>query len=139
MLLKILNSACIRIGFYQMFKNIIGFDYKIDAQYSKSTFPPHNIIEVDANTWELELACAGYPKDAINIQQHGRELVVSGEGSKDDHIQFIVKGISTKSFIKRFAIADGINVASATYHQGILSIKLVREILKPKTITIDIT
>ena len=52
---------------------------------------------------------------------------------------FIYRGIATRSFERRFALADHIQVKGADIKDGLLSIELVREIpesMKPKKIDI---
>ena len=51
----------------------------------------------------------------------------------------IHKGISTKDFVKTFALAEFVEVKSAELDDGILSIELIKNIpeeKKPKTIKI---
>ena len=52
---------------------------------------------------------------------------------------YIYRGIATRSFERRFALADHIQVKGADMKDGLLSIELVREIpeaMKPKKISI---
>jgi molecular chaperone IbpA len=69
-------------------------------------------------------------------------LIVSGrknEVSEKEDSDFIYRGIATRSFERRFALADHIQVKGADMKDGLLSIELVREIpeaMKPKKIEI---
>jgi molecular chaperone IbpA len=69
-------------------------------------------------------------------------LVVSGrknEESEEKGSDFIYRGIANRSFERRFALADHIQVKGADLKDGLLSIELVREIpeaMKPKKINI---
>ena len=59
--------------------------------------------------------------------------------SEDDKVEMIHKGISTKDFVKTFALAEFVEVKSAEIIDGILSIELIKNIpeeKKPKTIKI---
>jgi len=59
----------------------------------------------------------------------------SGEKGSD----YIYRGIATRSFERRFALADHIQVRGADMKDGLLSIELVREIpeaMKPRKIDI---
>ena len=69
-------------------------------------------------------------------------LVVSGkkkDESEDRGSDYIYRGIATRSFERRFALADHIQVRGADLKDGLLSIDLVREIpeaMKPRKIDI---
>ena len=70
-------------------------------------------------------------------------LVVSGrksDESEEKGSDFIYRGIANRSFERRFALADHIQVKGADLKDGLLSIALVREIpesMKPKKISIE--
>ena len=69
-------------------------------------------------------------------------LIVSGRKSDESEQKngdFIYRGIANRSFERRFALADHIQVKGADLKDGLLSIELVREIpeaMKPKKINI---
>jgi molecular chaperone IbpA len=72
-------------------------------------------------------------------------LLVSGrkqeetDGDSSGGNNYIYRGIATRSFERRFALADHIQVRGADMKDGLLSIELVREIpeaMKPKKINI---
>ena len=69
-------------------------------------------------------------------------LLVSGkksEESEDRSSDYIYRGIATRSFERRFALADQIQVRGADLKDGLLAIELVREIpeaMKPRKIDI---
>ena len=61
------------------------------------------------------------------------------EESEEKGSDYIYRGIATRSFERRFALADHIQVRGADMKDGLLSIDLVREIpeaMKPKKINI---
>jgi molecular chaperone IbpA len=58
---------------------------------------------------------------------------------EDDSAQYLHKGIASRDFEQSFALADDVRVVDASMQDGILSIRLEREIpehKKPRTITI---
>ena len=69
-------------------------------------------------------------------------LIVSGrknEESEEKGSDYIYRGIANRSFERRFALADHIQVRGADLKDGLLSIELVREIpeaMKPRKIDI---
>ena len=114
----------------------------LDSNVSKtvSTFPPHNILKLDDNRYIVELAVAGFSRDEIDITVDDGNLVIKGEKEeKDTGIQYLHKGIGTRSFTKTLRIADTVEVKGAEFKDGILKIGLeniIPEHKKPKKIEI---
>jgi len=106
-----------------------------------NNFPPHNIVKLDENKYVVELAVAGFGKDDIDIQVQENTLTIKGEkkeGTPD--LEYLHRGIGTRSFTKSITIADTIEVKGAEYKDGILRIGLeniIPEHKKPRKIEID--
>ena len=85
---------------------------------------------------------AGFKPDEIDITSQQNQLVVSGrksEESEEKGSDYIYRGIANRSFERRFALADHIQVTGADLKDGLLAIELKREIpeaMKPKKINI---
>jgi molecular chaperone IbpA len=100
-------------------------------------------IKLGDNDYRIELAVAGFKPDEIDITAQQNVLVVTGrkkdeaeEGKSND---YIYRGIATRSFERRFALADHIQVRGADLKDGLLAIELKREIpeaMKPRKISI---
>ena len=127
------------LGFERLFHDM---EKMLDSNVSKtvSTFPPHNILKLDDNHYIVELAVAGFSKDEIDITVDDGNLVIKGEKEeKDTGIQYLHKGIGTRSFTKTLRIADTVEVKGAEFKDGILKIGLeniIPEHKKPKKIEI---
>lgn len=106
---------------------------------NKSTYPPYNIIQVDdEETYLIEIAAAGFTKSDIEITSQDNSLTVTGRKDTDS-ADYVHKGIAARDFEQKFALADDVKVISASMKDGILSIRLEREIpehKKPRTISI---
>jgi len=66
-------------------------------------------------------------------------LVVSGRKQESDEGRYIHRGIAARSFERRFALGDYVQVKNAELRDGLLSIELAREIpeeMKPRKIEI---
>jgi molecular chaperone IbpA len=124
------------------FDNIIGeLDALLNAQAPTSTFPPHNIIKVDDYNYVVELAIAGFSKEDIQITLKDGQLEIRGSNpvGDDNDVQYLHKGIGTRSFVKTIKLADTVEVRGAVFKDGILKIGLenvVPESKKPRTIEI---
>lgn len=121
----------------------IGFDslfYSLDTLASHNTsFPPHNIVKIDDESYALEMAVAGFNDEEISITLDKSELIIAGSKKNPRTSGFIHHGIATRSFTKKFEIAEHIVVKEATIDNGILTVELKLEIpeeLKPKQIPI---
>ncbi len=112
----------------------------MDVQKAASNFPPHNILKLDDSRYIVELAVAGFSKDEIEISVEDDTLIVKGERKDvEANIQYLHKGIGTRSFTKTLTIADTIEVKGAEFKDGILRIGLeniVPEHKKPRKIEI---
>ena len=130
-------------------RSTVGFDRLFDmlenssAGGAQENYPPFDLIRLGENDYRIELAVAGFKSDEIDITAQQNVLVVSGrkkeeaeEGKGND---YIYRGIATRSFERRFALADHIQVRNADLRDGLLSIELKREIpeaMKPRKISI---
>jgi molecular chaperone IbpA len=138
-----------RISFSPLHHSTLGFDrffddveklMNVDVQKSVSNFPPHNILKLDDTHYIVELAVAGFSKDEIEISVDDGTLTVKGD-KKDTqtNVQYLHKGIGTRSFTKSLTIADTVEVKGAEFKDGILSIGLeniIPEHKKPRKIEI---
>ena len=129
-------------------RSTVGFDRLFDmlenstAGQAQENYPPFDLIKLGDNDYRIDLAVAGFKPDEIDITAQQNVLVVSGkkrEESENKGSDYIYRGIATRSFERRFALADHIQVRGADLKDGLLSIELVREIpeaMKPRKISI---
>lgn len=122
------------VGFQNQFKF---FEELLGATQSK--FPPYDILSTDENEYEIRFAVAGFKKSDIDIQCANGVLTVKGNIENEDTDAYFYKGIATRDFTQTFPLAEYVEVTSASMEDGILTIKLVRELpdeLQPRTIKI---
>lgn len=138
-----------RISFGPLNHSTLGFDrffdeveklMSVDTRAVTSSFPPHNIIKLDDTHYLVELAVAGFSKDEIEISVDAGNLVIKGEKKeKESNVQYLHRGIGTRSFTKSLTIADTVEVRGAEFNDGILKIGLeniIPESKKPRKIEI---
>jgi molecular chaperone IbpA len=117
-------------------------------QFAKNIpgYPPYNIVKVDDNKYQIELAVAGFGKSDIDIELANNTLVVKGgvtsnlPTTEDNPITYLWKGISDKTFTRSFTLADTVEVKNAEYINGMLKIFLenvIPESKKPKKVDIN--
>lgn len=132
-----------------LYRSTIGFDRvaslldsfkNIDIE--SSGFPPYDIIRHDENRYQITIALAGFSKDDLDIEVKENVLTVRGEkvsDIKNQDREILHKGIAERNFVRRFQLADYVEVKSADLKNGLLHIELAREIpeaMKTRTIKI---
>ena len=129
-------------------RSTVGFDRLFDMLENSSVgqaqenYPPFDLIKKGDNDYCIQLAVAGFKADEIDITAQQNVLIVSGRKTEEESQKdgdFIYRGIANRSFERRFALADHIQVKGADLKDGMLAIELVREIpeaMKPKKINI---
>ncbi|HEY6047898.1 MAG TPA: Hsp20 family protein [Sphingomicrobium sp.] len=129
-------------------RSTVGFDRLFDmlenstVGQAQENYPPFDLIKDGDNEYRIELAVAGFKPDEIDITAQQNVLIVSGrkkDESDEKGANYVYRGIATRSFERRFALADHIQVRGADLKDGLLSIELKREIpeaMKPKKINI---
>jgi molecular chaperone IbpA len=128
-------------------RSTIGFDRLFDMleasarQAASDNYPPFNLERLADDSYRITLAVAGFSRDQIEIVAQQNLLLVKGkrDGAEGDNGAFLHLGIATRSFERRFELADFVRVEDARLNDGLLTIDLVREVpeaMKPKTISI---
>ena len=129
-------------------RSTVGFDRLFDMLENSTlggtqeNYPPFDLIKTGENDYCIQLAVAGFKPEEIDITAQQNVLIVSGrknEETEEKGSDFIYRGIANRSFERRFALADHIQVRGADLKDGLLSIELVREIpeaMKPRKINI---
>lgn len=128
------------IGVDQLFNRIIN---QIDHHGNDGTnYPPYNIIKTGEDTFEVQVATAGFSEGEVNVEVKDNTLIVTGK-KQDKELpeghEYSHKGISARNFVRTFSLADYVEVVNASSKNGILTIRLERNIpeaLQPKTIDI---
>ena len=128
-------------------RSSVGFDRLFDMLESNTgqtaeNYPPFDLIKAGDNEYRIELAVAGFKPEEIDITAQQNVLIVTGRKSEETDQKgsnYIYRGIANRSFERRFALADHIQVRGADLQDGSLSVELVREIpeaMKPRKINI---
>ncbi len=130
-----------------LYRATVGFDRVADlmdrvlsADVAQPTYPPYNIEKTDENAYRISIAVAGFSGDELNVEvKEGQLIVAARKAAEDTAKTYLHRGIATRAFERRFALADHVRVSGATHADGMLHIDLVREVpeaLKPRRIEI---
>ena len=124
-------------------RSTVGFDRLFDMLENSTiggeNYPPFDLIKVDDNQYRIEVAVAGFRPEDIDITSQQNVLVIRGQKGDENGSNYVHRGIANRSFERRFALADHIQVRGADLKDGLLAIELVREIpeaMKPRKINI---
>ena len=127
----------------------VGFDRMmnlLDAQTRLDQgdgYPPYNIEKIGNDDYRITMAVAGFGESELSITTEHNRLVVTGnkpEEQEGEDNAYLYRGIATRSFERRFNLADHVRVTGARLDNGLLHIELEREIpeaMKPRTIEIQ--
>ena len=131
-----------------LYRSFIGSDHLaalVDAaarNEKHASYPPYNIELLGEDKYRITMAVAGFAQDNIEITVQENTLVVSGKNDtpKDEaERKFLHKGISERSFERKFQLGDNVKVLAADMEHGLLHIDLERiipEAEKPRKIEI---
>jgi len=128
------------VGFDRFFKQIEYLD-RVDAFTRPQSYPPYNIISMDDDRYQIELAVAGFSEDDLEVVYQDSKISVIGEIKREDGESGSVlhKGIANRHFARQFTLADTIEVEGAELKNGMLIISLkniIPDSKKPRQIKI---
>lgn len=134
--------------FAPLYRATVGFDRIADlmdrvlsSDVAQPTYPPYNIEKTAEDAYRISIAVAGFTSDELNVEVRDGSLYISARKSTDEAERtYLHRGIATRAFERRFALADHVRVAGAAHEHGMLHVDLVRETpeaLKPRRIEIS--
>lgn len=127
------------VGFDRLFSMLDGLSQPDGAQ----SYPPYNIERTGEDAYRITMAVAGFTEGDIDIEHERNSLTVKGgksETETGEQNEVLYRGIATRSFTRRFQLADHVEVAGAELKNGLLHIDLKREIpeaMKARKIAIN--
>ena len=132
------------IDFAPLYRSTVGFDRLVNMldhiAGDDNGFPPYNIERVGENEYRITMAVAGFSRDELSVEVKEQTLTVRGqkEATSKDR-EYLHRGIATRSFERRFQLADHVEVKDSALSDGLLDIGLVRNVpekMKPRLIEI---
>jgi len=112
------------IGLEDMFKRLDAFSDNESVNY-----PPYNIVKLDDERQQLQIALAGWSRDSIEVSVERRVLNVKTiSPTVVDDVEYIHKGIASRTFSRNWQLSDDTKVEDITFVDGMLHINLVKEI-----------
>ncbi len=135
------------VDFSPLYRSTVGFDRlfsmldTLGQPDNGQTYPPYNIERTGEDAYRISMAVAGFGEEDISIEAHRNVLTVKGEKSAEQkgESELLYRGIASRSFERRFQLADHVEVTGANLQNGLLHIDLTRNIpeeMKPRRIPI---
>jgi molecular chaperone IbpA len=130
-----------------LYRSTIGFD-RIFQLLDQATapevtaYPPYNIERSGENAYRITVAVAGFAEAELSIEVKESTLTISGEKAEkadEQKREVLHQGIAARAFVRRFQLADHVQVTGASLENGLLHVDLLREVpeaKKPRVIPI---
>jgi molecular chaperone IbpA len=123
------------LDFAPLYRATVGFDRIADlmdrvlsADVAQPTYPPYNIEKTAEDAYRISIAVAGFAPDELSVEVKDGSLHITARKTTDDSDRsYLHRGIATRAFERRFALADHVRVSGAVHEHGMLHIDLVRE------------
>ena len=123
------------LGFDRTFERMALLLAKDDVKY-----PPHNIIKVTDDKFNIELALAGFTKEQLNIEVKDRGITIHAEAGENDG-ESTSRRIARRSFSKTFYDYSNkldLERITAKFENGLLVVKVPPVLeAKPQKIVIE--
>lgn len=97
------------------------------AKAASEGYPPYNVEDLGGGALRITLAVAGFTPETLQVTLEDRQLTIAGrrdDGGKGD--AYLHRGIASRSFIRSFVLADGVEVDRAILEHGLLHVDLSR-------------
>ena len=109
---------------------------QINSVVTNQSYPPHDLLKHSDDLYVLNIAVAGFKRYDLKVHCEGRALEVSGTMSEsvepDENgnktYEYVHQGIAKRDWVKKFNLAEYIEVKNVVLEDGILRIELVRNI-----------
>lgn len=132
------------LDFSPLHRSSIGFERVFDlleaAQAQPAdNWPPFDTIKLSDDRYRITMAVAGFKRDELDISTQENMLIIKGERKSDAEGEYLHRGIAYRPFVRRFELAEHVQVKGAQLADGLLTIVLEREIpeaMKPRRIEI---
>jgi len=131
-----------------LYRATVGFDQLADmmdrvftSDVSRETYPPYNIEKTGDDAWRITVAVAGFTDQELSVEVKEQALIIAARKAAEEAPHtYLHRGIATRAFERRFALAEHVRVSGAVHENGLLHVDLVREIpeaKKPRSIPIN--
>ena len=102
----------------------VGFD-NFARNLPVTDYPRYNTLKTNDGGYLIQVALPGWEPEHVEVCLHKGMITIKGEKQPDDEsLQWIHKGLSSKSFERNFKLNTDLEVKSAKFRNGMLDIHL---------------
>ena len=109
--------------FAPLYRATVGFDRIADlmdrvlsSDVAQPTYPPYNIEKTAEDAYRISIAVAGFSPEDLTVDVRDGALHVAARKTGDEgERNFLHRGIATRAFDRRFALADHVRVTGAVH------------------------
>ena len=113
----------VTIGFEDMWKRLDAL-----AANPPSNYPPYNLVKLDEEHQQLQVALAGFDREDIEVCIERRVLNINVQKPDAEVGEYVYKGISSRTFSRNWQLSEDTLVDEVTFVNGLLCVTLRREI-----------
>ncbi len=97
------------------------------AKTSSNGYPPYNIEHLGDREMRISLAVAGFSPEDLEISHEDNQLTIQGrQGDEGESRTYLHRGIAGRQFVRKFVLAEGMEVGEAYLDNGLLHVELAR-------------
>ena len=113
------------IGFEDTFRRLDAF---ASGDKKETAYPPFNIIRVDEEVAELEMALAGFSKEDIQVSVQKGILNIKATRKKDTELNYSHRGLAFRNVNKNWQLSETAVVDGVKFVDGLLTVTLRLEL-----------
>ena len=115
----------------------IGFNRELErfnnlSRVNNTAFPPYDLLKLDEDNYQLTLAVAGFTKEDLTVSIEDGSLCITGEITSVSEGEVVHKGIAARKFTRIFELSEYMEVSSVELKDGMLHIRVIRNLPKEK-------
>lgn len=115
----------VAIGFDDMWKRLDAFT---EGNKGGTQYPPFNIIRLDEETAELEIALAGFSRDDIEVSVQKGILNITATRKKNEDVNYSHRGLAFRNVNKNWQLSETAVVDGVKFVDGLLTVTLRLEL-----------
>jgi molecular chaperone IbpA len=123
------------IDFTPYLQASVGFDRLFDLlqnadkiAQNAGDWPRYDIVRAGPDSYSIRVAVPGFSSDDLSLSFEPNLLIVRGNKADRNDVEYLYRGLATRSFERKFELADYVEVAGAILADGLLTIELQREL-----------
>ena len=110
-------------------RDTIGVDHYLNRLFTneaQASYPPYNLVNVDDNTFRVEVALAGFKDEEIKVYTQDSKLTVVGNKDEKGDARYIHRGLAQRSFTRSWTLSEDTEITDVIFEHGLLSVTLTR-------------